>query len=277
MSLRHAWRTLRLWASNLRWFRVLRAWHTDPTNPALLEMLRHRPSITCVTERPYVNSAWTPRERLAAIESHYRAVRGPCAFLGFAPESQFDLAVLAADTARVRFALEKPEWFVHEGEVTLSLFSGATRIYSLVFLLAARGETLVARIGALQGLGDPRALDIYRDLTRAMHGQRPRQLLTTAFQMLCVCLGIERILAVEDRYSMGRNGYFMRTRVHTSYDTAWDELGGTPAGDGFTELPATPSRRAPHEIPARKRALYRLRYSMLDDLEAQIFRAVHGR
>lgn len=267
---RSLWRAFRLFSGKMRWLGLMRSWYSDTSNPALLQMLRLRPDLVCATDRPYVNSAWTPRQRLEAIQRHYRQIQGPRSFLGFAPGERLHLGTLALDGGSLDIVLDKPAWFVHEGEVAISLFRGELRLYSLVFLLGCAEGRRVAYIGALQGMGSDQALDIYRDLTHALHGLRPRDLLITAFRMLCARVGADRILAVSDAHSMGRSSYFARDKLQTSYDSAWLEHRGVSTADGFFELPTPVARRPHEEIPSRKRAQYRRRYEMLDALEAQM-------
>jgi len=264
------WRAFRLFFGKMRWLPLVRSWYSDTSNPALLQMLRLRPDLVCAADRPYVNATWTPRQRLEAIQCHYRLIQGPLTFLGFAPGEQMRIGTVDIDGSGLDIVLDKPDWFVHEGEVTISLFRGELRLYSLVFLLGCQDGGRVAYIGALQGMGNAQALAIYRDLTHTLHGLRPRDLLINALRMLCAEVGIARILAVSDAHSMGRSSYFEREKLQTSYDVAWLDHRGMDLGDGFFELPADQARRSNEQIPSRKRAQYRRRYEMLDALESQM-------
>jgi uncharacterized protein VirK/YbjX len=269
------WRASRLFVGKMRWLGRVRSWYNDASNPALLEMLERRPELVCVIERPYVNTAWTARRRLDAIELHYRQVQGPLNFLRFAPEAPLHVGRLTEGEIALDIVLEKPAWFVHEGEVSMSLFRGEQRLYSLVFVLGrSQNDKLTAYVGALQGIGDAQALDIYRQLTHGLHGLRPRDLLVNAFRMLSKHVGIERILAVSDSNSMARSSYFENKKAHSSYDEVWLDHRGVRLDCGFFELSTTPARRAPDEIASRKRAQYRRRYEMLDALEAQMSTAL---
>lgn len=275
LSPRSLWRALRLFVGKMRWLPLVRPWYSDTSNPALLQILRLRPDIVCAADRPYINTTWTPRERLNAIQRHYRLIRGRLTFLGFAPGEQLRIGSVDLDGGALDIVLDKPDWFVHEGEVTLSLFRGGLRLYSLVFLLGCQDGRRVAYIGALQGMGDANALAIYRDLTHTLHGLRPRDLLINTLRMLCAEVGIERILAVSDAHSMGSSDYFSREKPQTTYDVAWLDHRGVDLGDGFFELPAGQVRRPHEQIPSRKRAQYRRRYEMLDALKAQMGAALN--
>ena len=270
------WRATRLFAGQVRWLGQMRAWHNDASNPALREMLALRPDLVLAAGRPYVNTAWAPQQRLDALQRHYREVQGRLAFLGFAPGSALTIGHVVADDKRLDLVLDKPAWFFHEGEVSMSLFSGEQRLYTLAFLLGRVERRRVAYVGALQGMGDAQALDIYRDLTHALHGLRPRDLLISAFRSLCARVEVEQIYAVSDASSMGRSNYFKHKKVETSYDDAWRDHRGVLADDGFFELSVASARRTTDEIVSRKRALYRRRYAMLDALESEIDTALDG-
>ena len=101
-------------------------------------------------------------------------------------------------------------------------------------------------------------------------------LLLAAFRLLCRALRVERICAVADDHSVSRSGYFGSGDAQASYDTAWNELGGSERDDGYYDLPIDLHRRDADEIPSRKRAQYRRRYAMLEDLAVQIIRAVEA-
>jgi len=274
-SPRSFWGMLKLLAHKLRWLGPIRSWHSDTSNPALREMLGHRPSLVLAVGRPYINDRWPVPRRLDAIWEHYSLLRGPLCFLRFDPGAQLLLATVETEVMPLQVVLDKPSWFACEGELAVNLYSGEQRLYSLAFSLGNDNGENVAYIGALQGLGDAKALEIYRSLTHGTHGMRPRDLLLAVFRMLCSELGVIRIRAVSDDYSACRSSYFDK-KIPTSYDSAWIDHDGAPDGGGFYELAARVSRR-PHEtIPSRKRAQYRRRYMMFDSLEQQIGDAVRS-
>ncbi|MEP7361384.1 MAG: DUF535 family protein [Chloroflexota bacterium] len=280
--------------SCLRHIDTFRVWLSDPAESALRRALAHRPSIVTCVSRPYLHRGWSASRKLAVIRDHYRLVASRYAFLGFEPSGSIRLAgldeVLTPDIdnsspiGSLVLRLDKPGWFEHEGELTLSLLAGTARLYSLVFTLGLVAGRSVAWIGALQGQGLPEALDVYRRLTHRLHGLRPRDLVVTAFRQLCRSLNVDCILAVSDEMRVSSDPYFAaHAAVSASYDTVWLENGGTPpavnaAGRnpeaGFFDLSVVPVRRAGVEIPSRKRAQYRRRYVMLDRLATQIDAAI---
>lgn len=272
-SPRALWSVAKLLGHKLRWLRPLRQWHSDTTNAALSEMLDRRPSLVLAVSRPYINDRWPVPRRLDAIWQHYSLLRGPLAFLRFDPGARLQLASVDTEVMALQIVLDKPEWIACEGELGIHLYSGEQRLYSLAFSLAEIEGEAGTYIGALQGLGDARALDIYRSLTHAAHGLRPRDLLLAAFRMLCAELGVNRVRAISDDHSACRSSYFSKA-IPANYDAAWADHDGQPDGAGFYEIAPRVSRRPQESIPSRKRSQYRRRYQMFDDLEQQIGRAV---
>jgi uncharacterized protein VirK/YbjX len=149
------------------------------------------------------------------------------------------------------------------------------RLYSLTFALGQVGTERVAYAGGLQGLRSPEAIEMYRSLTHFMHGLRPRDMIVTAFRLLCGSLGVARILAISDAKRICSNSYHSpESQVFSSYDSAWSECGGVPVGDAFFELSPRLAQRSAKDTPSRKRAQYRRRYAMLDAIAQQVSDAV---
>lgn len=255
-------------------FERFRDWFGNPANPALQEALALRPSLITCAIRPYMNSDWRPEDRLEKIDAHYRILSGALGVLRIISAS----TILADVGEGIEIRLDKPVTHEHEGELTISLFRGELRLYSLMFTLGQIGPDRVAYVGGLQGLNSSlNAIEIYRSLTHRMHGLRPRDLLITAFRTLCCCLGVARILAISDRKRVCSKSYFLSsTKVFSSFDNAWIESGGIPLDDAFFELSPHAVRRKAIEIASRKRAQYRRRYAMLNSVAQQIGAAVRA-
>lgn len=254
---------------------TFRDWFGNPNNPALQQALAQRPSLATRILHPYLHVDWSMARKVAVISAHYKMLDGRLGFLRFAQSGSITLADLGEG---LQFRLDKPGKFEHEGELTLNLFSGALRIYSLAFTLGQIGGRRMAYVGALQGLGSPEALETIRSLTHHLHGWRPRDALLTALRFLCVALEVERILAISDRKRVSAHPYFASSVfVLSSYDSAWADSGGVEGDDGFFELRPVVVLRANVDIPSRKRAQYRRRYAMLEALSQQIETTVRQR
>lgn len=240
----------------------------DPANLALQETLALRPSLMACVIHPYLNVDWGFDQKLDAISGHYKLLNGRLGILRFPPLASIILADLG-DATQIR--LHNHLLFEHEGELTVSLFKSDQRLYSLAFTLGQIGADLAAYAGGLQGLRSPEAVEIYRSLTHNMHGLRPRDLLVTAFRLLCGSVGVARILAISDSKRICSNSYHSPwEQVFSSFDRAWIECGGVRMDDAFFELSPCLTQRSAKDIPSRKRAQYRRRYAMVDAIARQI-------
>jgi len=169
--------------------------------------------------------------------------------------------------------LDKAGWFVREGEIVLNLFVNDHRYYSIAFTLGVDGGQPLVFVGALQGSHSDSAQGVYREMTHALNGMRPRDFLMAALKLLCAELGIRRIWAISSDYRQHNSPYFggvHKEKVLVSYNEVWSEHGGVALDNGFYEILALVRHKDMSEIPTRKRAAYRRRYEMLDKLALDI-------
>jgi uncharacterized protein VirK/YbjX len=244
----------------------------DAERGGLLASLRERPRMLGVIEWPYLNKDWDVARRFASIRNHYLAL-APFKWLRFGVRESRVLADLDDIMPGLALKLDRPEWFIREGELTLNLFVGETRLYSLVFLLGNEDGQLIAYIGAVQGRDIDGIDAIYRDMTKRLHGARPRDFLISVFQSLCSVIGVKRILAVSDECRHHRHPYFRaKSPKGANYDGIWEDRGGVRVAAGFFELPAQHVPRAETEIAPNKRSMYRKRYALIERIRLEMAR-----
>jgi len=173
--------------------------------------------------------------------------------------------------------IDKPLWLHREGCAALNIFHGDVRLFSVAFALDKQRDSLVAVIGGIQGRNLPGIQDEYHAMTKAAFGVRPRDLSIVTFKAFCRAIGVDSIQAVADDCRHHRSPFFgnksEKLQRSINYDEAWLDRGGTRHGEFFL-IPVKRTDRADEEIPARKRALYRKRYAMLDEIEADMIRGV---
>jgi hypothetical protein len=245
-----------------------------PNNPLLVREHARFPELYKFIFRPYLNAKWSLWQRMRAIGAHYRIIENQVHLLADLQQNGTrELARFEFDSDSVRILVDQPKWLRREGEVGVSLFYGIDRVYVAMFTLAIVEGQLVMLVGNLQGDGREKA-ELYRQITKAMHGLRPRDLLVQVLQMLAKEIGCSELRGVSD--SAHRNSHLLTTGTKIStYDQIWREHGGIKDNkSGFFRLSAHINRRPNEAIPSNKRAQYRRRYQFLDDLESQIRDAV---
>jgi uncharacterized protein VirK/YbjX len=250
----------------------IRKWFGISDNPLLTQALKRFPLMNSAIYWPYVNHTWSMQRKLAVIDRHFRMLGGPAKILALATFEEVELARLE-EYAGLRLVLDKAMWFLREGEIVLNLFINDQRFYSIAFTLGMEGGQPVVLVGALQGSNSELAPEVYRRITHALYGMRPRDLLMVTLKLLCGEFGINRIWAVANEFRQHNSPYFgnsHKDKVLVSYNEVWAEHGGVELDNGFFEIPATVRHKDMSEIPTRKRAAYRRRYDMLNKLALDI-------
>jgi uncharacterized protein len=243
----------------------------DPTT-STGQSVDARPELLSFVRAPYLCAGWSPDERLTRLSTHLATLDGFPPF-NFRLAQSINLMPLPMIGDTYHVVIDKPMWFHREGVLTINLFDGDWRLFSLVFALEPTDSGLRALIGGIQGRNFDDALDRYRDLTKAANGLRPRDLLIELFRLVCAQLHVTEILAIADKGRQNRHPYFGKEMMRTlpvDYDAIWQDRGGAPADEWFYRLPLTGDRRSDVEIPAKKRSMYRQRYAMLDTIEVAL-------
>ncbi|WP_370964514.1 VirK/YbjX family protein [Enterobacter wuhouensis] len=161
-----------------------------------------------------------------------------------------------------------------EGECTLWLRdSENTLLASLTFCVARENGQPVLIIGGLQGPRRSVSRDTIKLATRACHGLFPKRVLMEILFQLATLSGIKAIYAVSDeghifralRYRLSKGRHF-----HASYDEFWASIEGKKLSAFRWQLPLQMERKSLEEIASKKRAEYRRRFELLDEIEASM-------
>lgn len=248
---------------------------------SLREIVAANPRIYEKIYREYLYCGAKLPERLQILQSNYHIVGkifDSSVIRDIYVQRNFQLCTIPMSCGRERILARLAYWdrFEKEGELTLGLHnSGGKRLYSVSFSFQVRSGILTAVIGCIIGpdMGEEEdSLLTIKELTKGMHGIRPKNLVFLLFQSLCQNLGVRAIMAVGSGSHIYNGSSKKRERIKFDYDDFWKEVGGAPAEADrhFFTLPVHSVRRTFEEIRTNKRASYQRRYAFLDDLEAQI-------
>lgn len=224
---------------------------------------------------PYLNKKWKLINRINAIEQHYRAVGEFASLLALAPNQYFDLIEFKDAYADVRIVIDKPDWMRVEGETVISFFYNEHRIHHFVFSIIQHEDTYVIAIGGVQGWGgtdmigaqEVKAINV--KLTKILHGLHPKIFLLYMLKMLGVEWGLKEIWGVSDA-NYRANHWLVNSAKFSSYDNFWIDHSGVFNQQGFYAITTEIKVKPYDEIPANKRARFRHRYEMLDQIRAQV-------
>ncbi|MBR6713674.1 MAG: DUF535 domain-containing protein [Selenomonadaceae bacterium] len=148
---------------------------------------------------------------------------------------------------------------------------GEVPVYQILFWIARKDDAWAMWIGAMQGPNVDDAKELVKRITKRCHAYRTKNLILYAAQSVARSLGVEKIFAVTNEGYYANNHVRSDRKLKTSFSDFWAEAGGVPTDDArFYELPLTETRKTVEEIPSHKRAQYRRRFALLDELDAAI-------
>ncbi|WP_397449711.1 DUF535 family protein [Pseudomonas sp. NA-150] len=232
-----------------------------------------------VVQWPYISKSWNSEDRFGVLASHYEVVAAcwPQLLLLGRDESRV-LSDLSKYSSGCSLVLDRPTWFMREGELVLNVFRGDLRVASIAFSLSRTEGELCIFIGAVQGIhkgvDSETSLNTYRDLTKDFEGLRPRSFLIEVIKCIARAVGVSSIYAVGDGYRHHRHPYFGAEKANdlaANYDVIWLEHGATQSErEDFFAIPTASSRKSPDDISSKKRAMYRRRHELLDEVFAQV-------
>ena len=140
-------------------------------------------------------------------------------------------------------------------------------IYQIMFWISQNN----LYIGAMQGPNVDNAKELVKIITKKSHAYRTKNLILYATQAITRAMNLKKIFAVTN-YGYYANNHIRRDRkLKTSFSDFWLECGGNFTDDErFIELPTVELRKNFEEIPTHKRALYRRRFAMLDEIDNSV-------
>lgn len=242
------------------------------------QLLLAQPALAERLHRPYQQSGFDRWDRLAVLRQHYRA----CGELGWqslcrriADEGVCLGRIDGRDGKPLTLELGYAEQFAKEGEWALSLRLGDERLYTMVLSLRVDAGGRRLFIGCVQGPSSNDGLALVRDLTRSLHGERPRSLLLEAARALAAEAGCVALELVADRSHIYRNPRRRRS-IRFRYDEFATELDGAPTTSGTWLIPVSVPRRPIAAVASKRRAATLRKRALIDTLRSQVVGVVRA-
>lgn len=227
--------------------------------------------------RPYLSSAWNFRQRVKVLKDTYDFANSHQNILGQAlvnPAGKELLRFAIPNYGTIVANLGFDNRYRKEGEFRL-LLTARNEIdsFAISFAFEAddRGDVSCC-IGCIQGKEGSK--DAFKELTKELHGLRPRSLLIFLLQEMARALGVRELLAPGESIQVRRAQHLIHLpKLHSlefDYDALWLDLGGQLLSNGWYRLPLEVHRRSSEEIASKKRAQYKRRYTLMDEMTAQL-------
>ena len=247
-------------------------------------VLKRKPTVLRNVWGPYIHNEWSVSQRLSHILGHYQALNHLPKCFDITKISTREVICLRNFSSDASVILEFPVWYHREGEVAISLFKMDVRVMTISFSFGQYGSAKAIYIGNIQGMysgaSSAQSLNTIRDLTKDCYGLRPKSLLIEIIKLFAQAIASDYILAISNKNRHHRHPFFgnyIDKIPTTNYDEIWVEHSATNLDNGFYSIPVQTSRREFSEISSNKRAMYRHRYNMLDEINKQIINTLEVR
>ncbi|MCX7120700.1 MAG: DUF535 family protein [Gammaproteobacteria bacterium] len=243
------------------------------SHPKLNQIIIDNPSQYTKIFFPYLYRGLKINDRISSIRNHYQFIRkywNKKLTNAVYHKKQMHLAEISFDQdARFYIALEQTGGtrYENESEILISLFAQEKIIsVGFNFTVNENGDSGIF-ISTMQGSSrkDFHELNhIIKDFTKKTGGMRPQMFLIFALTVIASSYNLKEILALK------MNSHIKRKRIKANMDAFWDDFGGKPANENFYAMPLTYERKLIEDVKTNKRAMYKHRYKVLDNVEQQI-------
>jgi len=259
-------------------FRTIKLMKNLVSQPFLASMLTAQPGLPCRLHRPYLAVNIPRAETFKAIACHYRDISDIFSeqmLKECFTERGYCLAELQGKNNESYFVnLSSFDMQGKEGEVTLNLCDRErVMLAKLTFTLCQHDGKKTLFIGGLQGAKSSTPHESIQVATKACYGLFPKRLLLETICILARYCHAEQILAVSNSTHIYRSWRYEKKKkqlMHADYNSFWLSMNGTLRKDGLFLLPAAIERKSLEDIASKKRAEYRRRYELLDNLTHSI-------
>ncbi|OKP03453.1 VirK/YbjX family protein [Xenorhabdus eapokensis] len=246
--------------------------------PHYLDILKKQPSWPCKLHRPYLSINFKRDQIVGALNDHYQILfkqLKSTVISRIFDVHDYLLATIQGKNETFLIYIDALDNLNKEGELSLYITTAENvTLAKCAFTLLTIDRKQTLFIGALQGptKGD-NSLEIIRHATKECYGLFPKRLLIEAICRFADHMNCEQILAASNEthiYRSIRYWHKKKNQMVADYNSFWESLSGIRKENNEFHLPSFIERKSLDEIPSKKRAEYRRRYQLLDDLENNI-------
>jgi uncharacterized protein len=225
---------------------------------------------------PYLSLHFNKKQQLNALKQHYDWV-----FLNFSEDFYYNEVSLFSynfidnnnQPFLVEISLDFKSPFEYEGEISFFMKVNGEIQYTLTFLSIIDDHIPSLFIGGLQA-GKPNVtnLEDLKNLTKIMHGLRPKQFILHSLSIFASYMNIHQIIAIsnENHIFSKKQRRWSKKQIKTSLNNFWEDFDVQKNYSGnyiFTPLSSSIDFE---KIVSKKRSQYRKRQLILTDLTQQI-------
>ncbi|MBS1749551.1 MAG: DUF535 family protein [Bacteroidetes bacterium] len=258
-------------------------WFNTLYSPEYNKVFTLRPRLYVKPFRVYMSARWNKHQRMKVILDTYNFINDLGIPLTQVLPEKKDITVgsfTLKDGQTASVVLGYDERYRKEGELVLFFvceqLGGIISAASFSFELN-NSKQWVCRIGCVQG---HKTVDenTAKTAQKQMHGLRPKSFMVFLVQEFARSLGVVAIYGAGQTIQAFNRKHFIHIpilhKITQDYNNLWLELDGELKEDGWFELPLIFKRKAFEEIKSHKRALYKRRYEMMDNIASEITESI---
>ncbi|WP_052284331.1 VirK/YbjX family protein [Kluyvera genomosp. 1] len=258
--------------------RLSREWMAELSQWSNLNtLLARQPRLPVRLHRPYLAVNFSRHQVLDALRYHYTLLSEIMSAEELSTYLNTQALPLAAiegkNGDRFTFELTMQVNLDKEGDSTILMRnSDGDVLAEMTFSLLAFESKRTLFIGGLQGGKSDLPHEAIQSATKSCHGLFPKRLVMEAVCRFAERLRAEQILAVSNEAHIFRGERYQdkNKKILSDYDTFWTAVGGECDKQGYFHLPIHIARKDESEIASKKRAEYRRRYQLLDEIQRQM-------
>ncbi|MFT4463981.1 MAG: DUF535 family protein [Sodalis sp. (in: enterobacteria)] len=168
--------------------------------------------------------------------------------------------------------------FEREGEATLTIHDDKNCLASLTFSMMTFQKKQTGLSADCRVASRSTSHNVIKEATKACHGLFPKRLLVEMLQLISGEIAVPQIIAVGDKsyvFQSARHRGSKQKVFLAHYDDFWASVEGVALTGGLYALPQRMTRKSIDDLPSKKRAEYRRRFALLEDMQAQFAAFIH--
>jgi hypothetical protein len=245
--------------------------------PELQRLLICQSRLPVRLQRAYLALKFTRKQSLHALLFHYQTMSARLSYeqrMDWLSPRGLRLATLEGKEGHDFYiALTSEVNLDKEGDCTMVIHDVQARVLAKITYTLCRyqGKSTLF-IGGLQGASGDISHEIIQSATKACYGLFPKRIVLDAVCHFARHMRAEQILAVGNEVHIYRNARYrgQAAQMYADYDNFWQSQGGRLNNEGYYILPLHLARKELDAIPSKKRAEYRRRFALLDELAEQM-------
>lgn len=256
---------------------TLRVMNQLANHPLREEILQAQPTLPCKVHRPYLAVNMTREQHVSGLCDHYRFVRERMPLPMQMAHLNKALLKIASfngkDESTYCISMNAYQRLDKEGEITLSFVNDAgTALANVTFSFINYHSQPTLFIGAIQGPAQDVDHQHIQQATKACHGLFPKRILMEAVLLLAEKMNMKQVFAVGNKTHIYESPRYNKRKqyFYADYDAFWETLGAHRHENGYFHFPTQVPHKSLADIASKKRAEYRRRYELLDEMETQI-------